>query len=524
MTNILIGVGGTGAKIVEAVLVMAAAGLGPKSLHVGLVDQDNSNGNVARTKTLFNAYVDARAHFSNPSGLSHVVWNAEENSSESLGLCKTAISELFGKSIIWCPGGDQTTLRNTVGLNLDENQKALFDLLFMPGEEEQDLSLSEGYRGRAHVGAAALVSHLTDPTNPLTANLSELMAGSGGREQVNIFIAGSAFGGTGAAGFPTIARELHRIRSSREFTNKGQVAIGGALMLPYFGFTPPEPDEKNLVVTTDELMPKAQMALEYYGTLFETEKAFDRFYLVGWDKFFNLGYHEAGNLEQRNPPLLPELFAAAAALTFLNGGSELLTPSTSGDLIKISARADHQVRWEDLPITQAKEKLGQLLRFAVYWRFVVRQLIDERRPWLGKANWTQVLSEKANKEEALQAIDALDALVEKILTFAATMEESAGDDWGVGPWRLGSAGDAAHTPTPTDRIKVMAWHPDGPEIFSDLIRNSDGSRLQRDAAAVYDQLETDPQLAAGGHKGYGKVVAAAFKASRTDTKDFSDAV
>jgi len=50
--NILIGVGGTGAKVVEATLYLLAAGLGPEKVIVGLVDQDNSNGNLARTLEL----------------------------------------------------------------------------------------------------------------------------------------------------------------------------------------------------------------------------------------------------------------------------------------------------------------------------------------------------------------------------------------------------------------------------------------------------------------------------------------
>ena len=50
--NLLIGVGGTGAKVVEAALVAFLAGLGPPAVTVGFVDQDESNGNVDRTRDL----------------------------------------------------------------------------------------------------------------------------------------------------------------------------------------------------------------------------------------------------------------------------------------------------------------------------------------------------------------------------------------------------------------------------------------------------------------------------------------
>lgn len=515
MTNILIGVGGTGAKIVEAAMVMLAAGLGPKNLHVGLVDQDLSNGNVARTKNLISNYREFKERWGGATPSNVIDWRGDGRQAEGLALCRCDVTELFGDTALWCPGGDQTTLRNIIGQNLNERQKDLFDLLFMPGEEEQDLALGEGYRGRAHVGAAALIARLTDPQNPLTTTLSDLMAGGGGREQVNIFIAGSAFGGTGAAGFPTIARELHRIRTGKEFANKGHVAIGGALMLPYFGFAPPDAEEKNLVVTTDELLPKAQLALEHYGNLFASEQAFDRFYLLGWDRFFQLGYHEAGNLEQCNPPLLPELFGAAAALDFLGGGEELLAPAPAEERIRICAREGRHVTWSDLPIANVQAQLGQLFRFAVYWRYTVADLIKQRRPWLGKGSWTHQLSEKTSEEEALHALLALNSILDKILLFGGTVEACAPNDWDIGPWRMGQLHNPRHQPTPVQPIELLESHGEATDIFSALVRMDDGQPLERDAAAVYDELENrNADLAAGGHRGYGRVVAAAYRASR----------
>lgn len=513
--NILIGVGGSGAKIVEAAMVMFAAGLGPKHVHVGLVDQDNANGNVARTKTLISNYRDLKAQWGGATPSNVIDWRGDGREIEGLPFARTEVAELFGDTALWCPGGDQTTLRNIIGQNLSARQKDLFDLLFMPGEEEQDLALGEGYRGRAHVGAAALIARLTDPRNPLTAKLGELMAGGGGREQVNIFIAGSSFGGTGAAGFPTIARELNRIRSRDDFANRGKVAIGGALMLPYFGFAPPDAEEKNLVVTTDELLPKAQLALEHYGNLFATEQAIDRFYLVGWDRFFQLGYHEAGNAEQRNPPLLPELFAAAAALSFLQGGDELLAPAAPEERVRVCARDSRHVRWADFPLDNVQSQLGQLFRFAVYWRYTVAELVEQSRPWLGKGNWTHQLTGKSNKEEAVQALLTLDSFVDKILTFAASLEATAPNDWDIGPWRMGALHDPQHEPTPTEPTRLLPAHPESTEIFSGVIRTDEGDPLKRDAAQVYDELENrNAELAAGAHRGYGRVVAAAYRAAR----------
>ena len=52
MKNFIIGIGGTGAKCLEHLLHCCSSGLGPEQLWAGMVDQDEANGNVSRTKIL----------------------------------------------------------------------------------------------------------------------------------------------------------------------------------------------------------------------------------------------------------------------------------------------------------------------------------------------------------------------------------------------------------------------------------------------------------------------------------------
>ena len=56
MKNFIIGIGGTGAKCLEHLIHCCSAGLGPEDLWIGMVDQDEANGNVNRTKILLNKY------------------------------------------------------------------------------------------------------------------------------------------------------------------------------------------------------------------------------------------------------------------------------------------------------------------------------------------------------------------------------------------------------------------------------------------------------------------------------------
>ena len=53
---VIIGVGGTGAKIVEAVVHLAATGDAPLNIYPVLIDQDLHNGNVQRTREAIKRY------------------------------------------------------------------------------------------------------------------------------------------------------------------------------------------------------------------------------------------------------------------------------------------------------------------------------------------------------------------------------------------------------------------------------------------------------------------------------------
>ncbi len=511
MTNILIGIGGTGAKVVEAALALFTAGLGPSEVHIGLVDQDRSNGNMSRTEQSLERLIAFQTQWQNGGQPSTIDWGIGPDDGEQLDFGSVRVRALLEDRALWSPESDDVSLSDILGKDLVDGRRELFDLLFMPGEHEQDLQLGEGYRGRAHVGAAALAAAMLEDENQLIARLRTLME-SGDRREVRIFLVGSAFGGTGAAGFPTLARELHRIRSDATFANRGQVRIGGALMLPYFGFAKPDEDGQP-VVTTDELLPKAQLALEYYGKLFESENTFDRFYVLGWDPFFNLGYHEAGNREQRNPPLMPEVFGACAAIDFLDG----TVPTASvGDVpLMHVARAGQGIGWPDLPLEGAKEKLSQLLRFCTYWLYMTEPLL-KKTALLGSGNWTQKLRGRMKPAEHEAQLRTLRNVCEDVLLWAAGIEATMAGQWRPGLWRMAGLHDPGHRATPVRPAALVPVEQVAlPEAaFDELVRQDGGEPLSRGAAAVYDALVSNGEHhARGAHKGYGKVVAAAYRAA-----------
>ena len=119
--------------------------------------------------------------------------------------------------------------------------------------------------------------------------------------KIKIFLVSSIFGGTGASGFPSIARLLREIIKKKNITDG--VKIGGALMLPYFSFPKPDLDEEKQVAHANTFWSN-QEELDYYSRMFESgEKIFDELYLAGADPLIPLKYFEKGETIKKILPL-----------------------------------------------------------------------------------------------------------------------------------------------------------------------------------------------------------------------------
>lgn len=521
--NILLGIGGTGAKIVESALYLLSAGFGSDAdVHVGLVDQDNSNGNVVRTEDLLKLLVSIRGDFGEGRG-NRIDWS--KAATDAPGLFSIPLRPLMGEGAHWRPAeDDQSDLRAIMRHEgMPDDEKALFDLLFRggdaaPADAEQTMGLAEGYRGRAHVGAAALVSAVNFDSPEFLERIIELMRRSSAGEEVRVFIAGSLFGGTGAAGFPTLARTLHRLRAGDDRRMMGaKIHIAGALMLPYFAFADPA-DENANVVTSSQLLPQARVAVEYYQRLLRQERVFDRLYVCGWDSMFQLGYHEAGRGDQRNPPLPPELLAALGAADFFTIASDQIGQA---EPLTAARRNSASFGWQDLPVRDdlrvtLYERFGGALRFALWWRYRVEPAIDDRGMFGIRIGWLKRLAAGTDWQAGTpQARSRIDDYASSLLRWASAMRlfsKSATGDFAL--WngeRLWARSDTAN---PTDPIDLHAFRTE-----EDTVRDLEGLLVPHDrndppvgAEVVYKDLnEATPST---NHEGFGRLVAGVHRATR----------
>ena len=108
MKNFIIGIGGTGAKCLEHLIHCCSSGLGPEDLWVGMVDQDEANGNVSRTKILLNKYINLRTSLRN---------EAKHDLTNNSDLFKTNIRT--NNDSVWLPlKGADPTLKEVVHYDL----------------------------------------------------------------------------------------------------------------------------------------------------------------------------------------------------------------------------------------------------------------------------------------------------------------------------------------------------------------------------------------------------------------------
>ena len=180
MKNFIIGIGGTGAKCLEHLLHSCAAGLGPRNLWAGMVDQDEANGNVSRTKILLSKYMNLRSTLRD---------EGKHDLAEDSDLFKTNI--ITNNDSVWLPlKGADPTLEEVISYNvLKPEVKGLMDCLYDPEEKKQNLS--EGFRARPNIGAAAMLATTANEDDPFWSQIYKAIDAARGGEEVRVFIISS---------------------------------------------------------------------------------------------------------------------------------------------------------------------------------------------------------------------------------------------------------------------------------------------------------------------------------------------
>lgn len=344
--NYLIGIGGTGARVIEAAIHLCAAGYGPDELSLFLIDPDAGNGNLTRTKSLITDYIKCKKTL---------------NKSENTKIFKTEIKiPPDEKGLVWEIFSDTgATLSNFINYkNMMQTKPELAEfasVLFT--KNELTTELNEGFRGHPSIGSVVM-SNPPQDRYPFKMLFDDL-AGNKKPNDVRVFLVGSVFGGTGAAGFPTLgSKPLLKFHPAAKLQdNVSQILLGGALVLPYFSFDLDGEAEKNerMFVTTNDFPIATKAALQYYA---EKDKGlgFDQIYFIGDSLAQKVGKFGVGSKKQENLPHYIEVVSSLAAFDFFE------QPDVKGETEKMlftAIRHTEKVGWSDLPVTRDPDKIRQ---------------------------------------------------------------------------------------------------------------------------------------------------------------------
>lgn len=364
MSVYIIAIGGTGAKFVEAISHMAAAGLysqgeQTEKIEILFVDPDKGNGSLKASNSSVRLYQNCAKTIDcgvkeNPN------WMQAEVS-------------LFQEGL-WSPFKDQEKFRLRDVFKYDdyddddekENVRHLFDVLYT--SEERDLDLKEGFRGRPAIGAGIMAKLAQDEASKDSlGKLITQIADEYSHDPSNppkVFLCGSIFGGTGASGFPTLGRLIaNELESRGDLLSK--IKLGGLLILPYFRFSSPgQTDKEKIYAKSEEFILKTEAALRYYGS---QDLKFDSVYLLGMPTMTNVEHFSIGGASQRNQPHVLELYASLALKDFM-----FTAKPPNKQVILLSRAKPNLITWEDIPEKEeVRKKITDSVRFAYIWLSVI---------------------------------------------------------------------------------------------------------------------------------------------------------
>lgn len=355
MSYYLIGIGGTGAKCLEAFVNLSGAGLLKDSQPVKMifVDADVSCGNLQRTQKTVDLYTKAKK-----IGFSDI------------GLLKNTIEAFDPWSPVPENCSDLDDVFSRVSLINKKDNKALgllYDTLFT--EQERTTPLDKGFRGHPAIGAAVMSQAMETQQNEQWQKLEQEINND---KDAKVFLFASVFGGTGAAGFPTIAKILKNHLKKDEEGNS-IAKFGGALVLPYFQFPPaPTSEEQEMQAKVSDFILNTKSALDYYNKSGVIGDVFDSLYLVGDNDLTSMKEFSLGSNSQKNDAHFIEIYAAFAAFDFFNK-SEFDKASTW-----MIARGDDteetidKITWDDFPNVcisgNTKDKLSAFVKFLYVYK------------------------------------------------------------------------------------------------------------------------------------------------------------
>lgn len=356
--NYLICAGGSGVRVLEAMIHLCAMGLGPKErIRVLAVDPDNAN--ASRVKGLIDNYQEIRGLLAGKTGPDLRLFRTEVDLFD--------VDDATRGLKVWSPVNAGGALKDLLNYgNLPTPVQEVAHLFFT--RDELDMDLYQGFRGHTAIGAAAMsMVSLFKNQQPWQKFAADLNADLRESQGARVFLAASVFGGTGASAIHPLVRFIRGLPTAHH----DKLRIGVAALVPYFSFPTDAPardtngmtelekrreKEKELAVRAEQFPLATYSAAQYYQHLRSNgDWDFDAMYWMGDSSQMRVRF-ALGGAEQVNPPHFVDLLAALSALGFYVRRAE--KPDSKGACYYSGPRQDIEpgagqtniLDWADLPL------------------------------------------------------------------------------------------------------------------------------------------------------------------------------
>ncbi|MDR1705869.1 MAG: hypothetical protein LBS19_14470 [Clostridiales bacterium] len=388
-----IGIGGTGGRVARGLLHLCDCGYlkNVRKLKMLVIDSDKRNGNKTKLEEALDLYVRCRNDLYGDGG--------------------GGADDLFNTKIERVPGLNSWSVSPVESNNklarhylndyvVDENVAEgdyMMRLLYNQHEREQ-LDMGQGFFAHPSLGSFAFYKWV-EKWETDNSEFNYLLRDIGtelGSSNVKVFIVGSAFGGTGASGFPAVAQAIQaRAKALMNVMPVNRLVVAGALYMPYFTVT------TNLAATStvdfDEFAKATKRAMDFYETNSDVG-AFNRVYAIGAaindGKIERNENYDEGGEKQDNWPHMLELFGALASKEVFE--ADLMQNADLGAInnpwhgIGVD-KAFREISWRDLPTAgdenglELKKRLNNfILLSSVFIPAFVSKFMEEVQ---GSADW-----------------------------------------------------------------------------------------------------------------------------------------
>lgn len=299
-------IGGTGSRVLKALTFLLATGVNIKDKQIIpiIIDPDRANGDVNRTIEIIKNYQEIHKQL---DGEKNSFFKTPINSLSSLDAFDQAGNNQKISSTGFQFGIDGVNAgRFRDFINYDQlkgGNKALISALFSDKNLNADLEV--GFKGNPHMGSVVL--------NRFTRSEDFQFFASRFNPNDRIFIVSSIFGGTGAAGFPLIVKNIREPKeglANPEYLKNSR--LGAITVTPYFGVSP----DQNSDIDKGTFISKTKAALEYYAKNISGNNSLNSLYYIG-DPHTTDYENNEGSSNQKNHAHMVEFLSALAVLDFI---------------------------------------------------------------------------------------------------------------------------------------------------------------------------------------------------------------